>query len=229
MEFNGKRNDVFIVDVNAREKSPFHPRLNDIQRFRLRKSEIELLEINQPITFKAMNNQEKMVRIRTLGDWLIYSDWKKLSFDDEPGQSYNAILNDVSNFVRVNNTFLFEGTLNFLAKETLGAPKSINLTPVTQTHTITGQTETPWTAEVTFTESANRFELWAGENYVQLNYEFMEGDKLIVEYTGRKVTLNGNDLRKSVSMSSHFEELKPGNVSVRASHAAVLKYDERYY
>lgn len=229
MEFNGKRNDIFIVDVNAREKSPFHPRFNDIQRFRLRKSEMELLEINQPIAFKAKDNQEKMDKIRELGDWLIYKDWKKLSYDDEPGQYYHAILEGMSDFSRKDNTFLFEGTLNFVAKETLGKNKSISLSPASQQHEVTGQTETPWSLEVNFKANTNRFELWAGENYVQLNYEFIEGDKLVVKYTGRKVTLNGNDLRKSVSMSSHFEELKPGINEFKASHEAVLKYDERYY
>lgn len=220
---------MFIVDVNGRQKSPFHPRLNDIQRFRLRKSERELLEINQPITFKAMNNQEKMDKIRLLGDWLIYKEWKQLSFDDEPGQYYNAVFNGMSDFSRKGNSPIFEGTLQFVAKETLGESKSINATTTATNHEITGQTETPWSIEVNFKANTNKFELWAGDIYLQLNYSFIQGDKLIINYVGREVFLNGKDLRKAVSMSSHFEELKPGIVSVRASHEAVLKYDERYY
>lgn len=110
-----------------------------------------------------------------------------------------------------------------------GLEKTITLTTSNQTHQITGQAETPWSLEITFTTNTNRFEAWFGDNYLQLNHTFVAGDKLLIDYVGRKVLLNGNDMRRTVSMSSNFAELDVGNVVVRATHSAVLKYDERYY
>lgn len=229
MEFNGARNDIFIVDVNGRQKSPFHPRINDIRRFRLKKSEKDLLEITQPITFKALNHEEKMEKIRLLGDWLIHKDWKTLSFDDEPGRCYLVILNGMDDFSRENNSFLWKGSLSFTAKATLGEEKTLSVSTTSQQHQITGQESTPWSIEVNFTENTNRYEFWAGDIYLQLNYEFIEGDHLTINYTGREVWLRDMDLRTSVSMSSNFEELKPGTTSFRASHNCTVKYTERYY
>ena len=164
-----------------------------------------------------------------LANWLLTDSVEELIFDDEKNRKYMAIVD--GSFEPDEIVSHGYGVVKFLVPESAkrGASKSLNLSTTSANHTITGQTETPWTVEVTFTESANRFELWAGDIYLQLNYSFIEGDKLVIEYTGRKVTLNGNDLRKAVSMSCHFEEMKPGIVSVRASHTAVLKYDERYY
>ncbi|MEN2468015.1 phage tail family protein, partial [Ornithinibacillus sp. JPR2-1] len=65
--------------------------------------------------------------------------------------------------------------------------------------------------------------------YILLNYNFIAGDMLEIDYVGRKVYLNGNDLRSAVSMSSHFVELEPGQMEIVASHVCTLIYDERYY
>lgn len=231
MTFNGQRNnDIYLL--RGRSKSPFHPRIRTITRIgkqiRLKKTEREPLEILQPIGFEVKDDKNQIEIIESLTNWLITDDWGILSFDDEPGRSYEAILqNGIEDFEKMVS--LRQGTLNFVAKTTLGKEKSINITTTSQTHTITGQESTPWSIDVTFDTNTNRFEFWAGDIYLQLNYEFIAGDKLTIKYTGREVWLRDVDLRKAVSMSSHFEELKPGAVSMRASHPCTVKYTERYY
>ena len=231
MTFNGIRKPHIYL-LEGRQKAPFAPISRNItstrKRHRLKDSKHELLPISQPIGYIAGDDVDALEIKDELAEWLITKEVSPLKFDDEPGRTYWAVVqNSIDDLSRL--AFTRQGTIQFLSFYTTGATKSINVTTTATNHAITGQTETPWTIEVTFAEDTNRFEFWAGDVYLQLNYEFVEGDKLIVEYTGRKVWLNGNDLRKAVSMSSNFEELTPGIVSVRASHAAKLIYDERYY
>lgn len=187
----------------------------------------DVREIRVNFLIEDKTNEGFRERFNRLNGYLLGGK-KKLEFTDENAY-FIATLQSAD--IPDEDSNSLQGTLLFVCTDPAKRmnEEQIPVTTTSKQHVVTGQTETPWTVEVTFTESANRFELWAGKNYVQLNYEFIEGDKLIVEYTGRKVTLNGNDLRKSVSMSSHFEELKPGKNEFKASHKAVLKYDERYY
>lgn len=98
------------------------------------------------------------------------------------------------------------------------------------THIISTQGETPWSINVVFSEATNKFEFTASNGlYLLLNYTFVAGDRLQIDYVGRKVFLNGNDLRPTVSMSSNYVLLQPGEVTLKASHDCDLIYDERYY
>lgn len=231
MTFNGIRKPHIYL-LEGREKAPFHPISRNVvstrKGYRLKDSKRELLLINQPIGYLFNDNVDALRIKDELASWLVTKDIASLQFDDEPGRTYWVVVqNSIDNLRRF--AFTRQGTIQFLCFYTTGESKSINVATTAQTHTITGQVETPWTVEVTFTANTNRFELWAGDTYLQLNYNFIAGDKLTVSYEGRKVFLNGNDLRKAVSMSSHYEELKPGTNSFRATHNCVLKYDERYY
>lgn len=193
---------------------------------RVRKRRFTGLELPVPITIKSDQRIETLKE--DMSNWLVHDEAKKLIFTDTPNRYYLAYyqgmeLRELPHYAKGTLMFYLPVAYRF------GLGQSINVTTIATNHTITGLTETPWTIEVNFTADTNRFELWAGDIYLQLNYEFIAGDKLVIEYTGRKVTLNGNDLRKSVSMSSNFAELEPGFVEFRASHACTVKYDERYY
>lgn len=230
MIFNGIKKDYLRVNMEL-FRPPTPPiEYQSSQRpnggERVRKRRFTGLELPVPITIKS--NQRIETLKEDMSNWLVHDEAKKLSFLDVPNRYYLAYYQGMELRERPHYA---KGTLMFYLPVAyrFGLEKSINVTTTATNHTITGQTETPWTIEVNFTADTTRFEFWAGDIYLQLNYEFISGDKLVIEYKGRKVTLNGNDLRKSVSMSSNLEELKPGTVSVRASHACTVKYDERYY
>lgn len=228
MTFNNVRNPSNIYLLEGRQKAPFAPLNRTIQNKRLRKTDHDLLIITQPIGYVFKDDSQSLAIKDSLAEWLVTKDIAPLTFSDEPGRTYWCIvegsIDDLSRFA-----YTRRGTIRFLCFYTTGESKNITVTPTPQQHEITGQTETPWEIEVNFTEPASRFELWAGDIYFQLNYDFIAGDKLTVSYEGRQVWLRDMDLRKVVSMSSHFEELKPGTVNVRATHECVLKYDEMYY
>lgn len=159
---------------------------------------------------------------------LLLGSQKRLEFTDENAYFVATLQSGDTPDEESNSQ---QGTLLFVCTDPSKRKdeKVLSVGTTSQQHEITGQESTPWTIEVNFTENRNRFEFWAGDNYLQLNYNFITGDKLIVEYTGRKVRLRDMDLRRTISISSNFKKLEPGPVSIRASHACTLKYTERYY
>lgn len=231
MTFNEvTNNDIYLL--RGRSKSAFHPLNRNIvsigNTHRIKRTEKELLIIEQPIGFKALTNEKHMDIVTSLSDWLITDDWGRLSFSDELGRSYLALLQDGMDLEKIAT--LREGTLSFIAKATLGEEQTINVTTSNTSHTITGQDETPWNVEVVFSEPTKTFELTTNKGlYLLLGYEFIEGDRLIIKYEGREVLLNGKDINFAIRLASNYELLSPGSLQIKASHDCTLKYDERYY
>lgn len=232
MTFNNKRNnDIYLL--KGRSKSPFHPLDREILskngRHRLKKTERGLLEISQPIGFKAKEDQTQIDIFERLTNWIITEDWGVLSFDDEPGRSYKAVVqNSMDDFEKM--AWLRQGTLQFIAKDTLGADKTLNIGTEFKTHTITGQVKTPWISRTRFTVPQEKYILETNKGIkIILNYDFIAGDVLEIDYETRGVFLNGKDLAVSVDLKTVWFELKPGNVQIKASHPTELTYTEIYY
>lgn len=232
MTFNNQRlNDIYLLE--GRSKSPFHGINRNISRVgkhhRLKKTEKELLPISQPIGFVSKKDQTQVEIIERLTNWLITDRWATLSFDDEPGRSYLAILqNEMADFERM--AWLRQGTLNFVAKATLGEQKTLTVGTESEYHTITGQEPTPWTAKVKFGIDANQYVLKGayGRN-ITLNYDFIKGDVLEIDYDKRRVKLNGNNIATAVDLRTEWFELEPGEMRLETSHETEVTYYERYY
>ncbi|MBN6890064.1 putative phage tail component-like protein, partial [Cytobacillus horneckiae] len=167
-------------------------------------------------------------RFNKLNAYLLGSK-KRLEFTDEDAYFIATLKGgDVPD----EDSNSLEGTLHFVCTDPAKRKneRTLNLTPIQQEFSITGQGKTPWNINVVFTEKKSKFEVEADNGlFLQLNYEFVAGDRLSISYVGRKVILNGQDLRRAVSMKSNFVELQPGPLSIKASHGSTLKYDERYY
>lgn len=232
MTFNGERFDQLYL-LKGRSKSPFHPLTREIisknGRQRLKKTERGLLEISQPIGFVAKEDQKQMDIIEHLTNWLITEDWGILSFDDEPGRRYVAVIqNDMDDFEKI--AWLREGTLSFVAKSTLGADKTLNIGTEFADHTITGQVPAPWTSRTRFAVPQSSYTLETNKGgKIILNYDFIAGDVLEIYYETRDVFLNGKDLAVSIALETAWFELEPGEIKLRASHETEMKYTERYY
>lgn len=110
-----------------------------------------------------------------------------------------------------------------------GKQRQIDITADTDIYNIGGQISTPWEVHATISERTDKFELWFGDSYIRLNFSFIPGDKLVVKYERREVTLNGRDIRHSVSVKSHFEKLPKGMALVRAEQECIVYYNELYY
>lgn len=232
LEFNSIRKP-YIYLLEGRRKAPFSPLQRNIVRaganYRIKKTDRGLLEISQPIGYVVKDDADALRIKDEIAAWFVTNDWARLSFDNEPGRSYLAVVqNSIDDFDRFVDQR--SGTIQFVAKATLGEEKTIPVTNTPTSHTITGQDITPWIVEVTFTEATSTFELQASNGlYLLLAYEFIEGDTLTIKYEGREVLLNGNDLRSAVRLKTNYEMLQPGTIEVSASHVCELIYDERYY
>lgn len=227
--FNGIRKPY--VSVLSRDIPYWFPRTPEIvtnkNRHRIKRITIEPMPIPLTLAIDGDSREDLANKAEEVADWLITTKEAPLVFDHKPNRAFYTVLNGA---VDVDEIVMFgTASLEFVALYKTGKSKQIPATTSEKQHQITGQTETPWTVEVSFKANTNKFELWAGDIYLLLNYSFIAGDKLVVNYVGREVFLNGNDLRKAVSMSSHFKELKPGTVEIKASVPCTIKYDERYY
>lgn len=222
----------YVLDVKGRSLSPneIHAtqRSNGSYRFKKR------TKTPVPLTVKAMmvceSDFELREKLNELNGILSTEEPVPISFSDEPEFTYYGILSSVTEDGEVNGTHLF--TMTFWRPDATKM-KEVKRVPIPTTENqfiVAGQVETPWTIEVVFEQAVSSFELESNVGlYLLLNFEFIPGDRLVISFDGRKVFLNGNDLRSAVSMSSNYVLLKPGEITLKASHNCDLVYDERYY
>lgn len=232
MVFNNIRKPQILL-LEGRRKSPYFPVNRQIVRYargyRIKKTEKGLLEIQQSIGYVVEDDVDALAIRDDLTSWLITEDWAPLQFDDEPGRTYWAVVqNDMSDFERFAQ--LRYGTIQFVAKSAEGAMHTFNITTTFQTFTIAGQEKTPWRSKTTFSAPADQFVLETNTGgKIILNYDFIAGDVLEIDYETRDVWLNGEDLAISIALETVWFELEPGFMLMRASHETELKYTERYY
>jgi predicted phage tail component-like protein len=198
---------------------------------RLRSTDVDPLPISQPVGFRVKDDEHALQIKDELAAWLITEEPAPLQFDDEPGRTYYALLQgtieDFDKFVNQR-----KGTLNFLCLDPYGYGETRNLNIGTSfnTHSVGGQVKTPWSSRTVFSVAASSFTMENNQGgRILLNHNFIAGDVLEIDYKRRKITRNGEDLAVALSMSSHWFELKPGSMQLRASHATTVTYSERYY
>lgn len=164
-----------------------------------------------------------------LTKWLVHEEPKKLSFKDRPDRYYLA---EYESMDLDERKYRAKGTINFYLAQgyRFGADELLNLTDVMSPFNIKGQVETPWKSKTIFTVPQSQFFIrgYFGRN-ITLNYNFIAGDVLEIDYETRDIFLNGNDLAVALSLESNWFDLPTGNVYLRASHPTELVYTERYY
>lgn len=111
----------------------------------------------------------------------------------------------------------------------LGPIKTININESKQTFKIAGQTEMPWTSKTTFTAPQSQYVLESIKGKITLNYEFISGDVLEIDYETRDIKLNGVILDVGLSLNSVWFDLSVGDMWFVASHVTELSYRERFY
>src|SRR5699024_6546510 len=109
----------------------------------------------------------------------------------------------------------------------------------TSTRTIAGHKSTAWKTKTVFNSKQTGYELQfkaPGKgalrdiNKIVVKGNFISGDMLEIDYSKRKITLNGNDISNQlVIMQSNYKELDIGTVDFSANHKTEIYYHERYY
>lgn len=168
--------------------------------------------------------------IEEINGILAVSEPVPIIFPDEPLRTYYGIpeLSEES----TEFTYFHKGSLSILCPDPdrFGMERNLDVGTTGANQTIRGQKDVTWTSRTVFTVPQSTFTLTGSRGLsLMLNFDFIAGDVLVMEYATRKVTLNGNDLSKAVSMRSVWDTLKLGTNRMQASHATTVTYKERYY
>lgn len=238
--FNGNNLDELLTDETGRfvtlsigGRGILNRRLDLVQMpgahgSRERQVTYDVREIPVKFLIADATNEGLRERFNRLNGY-IKGNKKRLEFTDENAH-FVATLSGANIPDEDSNSLICTMTFTCADSAKRMDEKVIEVGASESTHAITGQDETPWEISLRFTANTDKFELRAGDIYILLGYEFIEGDRLTIKYEGREVWLNNDrDLRHSIRLASNYELLKPGDLKVRASHACELKYDERYY
>lgn len=233
LEFNSLRKEnIFILE--GRRKGPFSPLIRNIVKYsgghRLKKTERGLLEITQPIGFKANNDEVALQLKDEIASWLVTEDIAPLKFDDEPGRTYWCVVDGtLDDLARMGRTNLWNGTVKFLCFYTSGRSLDINVLSNYADYQVSGQIKAPWKSRTVFTSPTPSFTLendHGGKVICQFN--FISNDVLEIDYRKRKVKLNGEVRQSILLMQSNWFELKPGINRLRANAPTIISYEELF-
>jgi predicted phage tail component-like protein len=197
---------------------------------RITKKRLKELYIPVPVIVYPDSKSLDEMKIE-LNAWLHHKEDKKLIFKFFPNYFYyarlvNIDLQDYGNKVMKGVVKFVCGEIPFRIKE--GEP--LNLTQDFQSFVIHGQIESPWVSETVFSIPQSNFTLENDRGgKVVLNYNFIEGDTLKIDYDKRKVLLNDNNLATAITMETQWFELEIGDTQLRASHPTKMEYLELYY
>lgn len=233
LEFNNLRNERIII-LEGRRKGPFAPLTRNIVKYngghRLRKTERGLLEITQPIGFKAANDDVALQIKDEISSWLVTEEIAPLKFDDEPGRSYWCVVDGtLDDLARKGRTNIWHGTIKFLCFYTSGRSLDINVLSNYADYQVSGQTKTQWKSRTVFTNPTPSFTL---ENdlggKVICQFSFKSNDVLEIDYRKRKVKLNGEVRQSILLIQSNWFALKPGINRLRANVPTIITYEELF-
>lgn len=111
--------------LKGRKKPPFSPLIRNLLRLPnrpgayLQSTDTDVLLIEQPIGFKVQNDMHALQIKDELALWLITEEAVPLQFDDEPGRTYFAVVqNTLEDFEKIVD--LRKGTIQFLCLDPYG-------------------------------------------------------------------------------------------------------------
>lgn len=232
MKFNGVKKNYLTVDFSFTLPTiaDINYNYHELPKYGVRIKKYRFGELPIPVPVTIVDDGRGLDYIKKdLAEWLFTEDDKKLEFTHYPGYYYLARLKSID---LQDNHKVMKGTINFICQSPfkVGTGHTLSVTNSFQTFGISGQCKTPWTSRTRFSVPQSNFTLETNRGgKIILNYDFIAGDVLEIDYTKRKITLNDNDLAVALSIQSVWFELEPGDVQIRASHPTTLTYTERYY
>lgn len=185
------------------------------------------------LTLKSESLESRRSAIRAIAGWLETDDVRVLSFDDEPGVIYHAVLVDPI----MTDEFVLNGFLDvsFLIPD--GVAFSTTLVTVSQdggelTFTNSGTEETPAYIEAEIMEETNSLTIALTEKeYIEIEYDFGVGDTIEIDGQARTIYLGDTDLRQKETLASRIFTLPPPGGKLMpdpVSTKLYLAFRERY-
>lgn len=230
MIFNGVEKDYVKVNMGL-FRPPTPPiEFNTTERRRggskTRKKRFTDMTLPVPVTIRSDQPIEYLKE--EISDWLYHEEPKKLIFKQIPDRYYLAEyesmeLNERHKYAK--GTIYFYLALGYR----FGENKTLNVTSSNQSFNITGQEEAPWQSETVFDDSTSQYKLESNTGKIILNFDFVSGDVLRIDYKTRSITLNGVNIDVGLSLNSEWFDLNPGYMTLSASDETELTYTERFY
>ncbi|MCA1183494.1 distal tail protein Dit [Bacillus licheniformis] len=173
-----------------------------------------------------------------VAEWLITDKPAPLILPDEPDRTYYAMIDGEG---QLSEIFKFgKGTVNFVCPDPYkyGAEQSFSIgeaaDPVGHVQS-NGTAPTYPIIECTFTQAADKYEVQllnddlSVKAFVLLNFDFIAGDKLVLDFANRAATLNGEDKKTAYHITSDFFKIPPKkDTPISATQPSTLKFTDKY-
>lgn len=221
MIFNGIEKEY--VTVLRDRKRPFFEKDNE-----------RVVEVPVLIKHRGFSHYQKLKE--DIAEWLVHEEEKELIFKDDDDRCYFAKVDEITEGDEYQNMAF--ATITFICHSKYSLERNI-LIDTTITENINGHESTSWKTKTKFTANQSGYELQFNSPdksdlrdicKIKLNYEFIRGDVLEVDYSKRKITVNGVDRSNIlVILQSNYTELPVGDVEFSVSEETELYYHERYY
>lgn len=236
MLINGKK--VPYVEVAyefARNPSSYSYVLLDRRKggARVRNKRALPLELPIPVIFSRRDTDKSWDEIKEeLAGFLYREEDAEISFTHGDGKYYIAQV--VAIEISEEHEYVSKGSIVIVGEDSYRYGEEHDFTIIggngLKPFNILGQVPTNWRTRTVFKEPANSFILRNSYGLnILLNYKFIVGDVLEIDYKNRDVFLNGKDLAVSLSLSSVWGEMPVGNIQFEASHETKITYIDRYY
>lgn len=163
-----------------------------------------------------------------LSNWLYHDKPKKLSFKQIPDRYYLA---EYDSMELDEKAGYGKGVINFYLAQAYryGQTKTLTVNPNSQSYEITGQKETSWKSVTIFKSSLKTFSIASNFGEIKINYSFVAGDVLRINYDKREITINGNNIDVGLSLNSQWFKLQPKIMSIKATSQTTIEYIEVFY
>ncbi|KRG15619.1 hypothetical protein ACA30_05890 [Virgibacillus soli] len=196
----------------------------------IKRSYLEPFEFDLPIMINKSKNMTWSELEEDLTSWLLHESDKRLILESIPNRFYMARIIGIDISDRTRNNA--EGSLDVYCQIPYkhSYEKIIDITSTPKTYNVGGQVPTNWTSKTTFKEGTKQYILENDSGgKITLNYNFIVGDILEINYRTRGIKLNGKDLIVALSLDSNWFQMSVGDVKLKASHDTEITYNELYY
>lgn len=231
-------NDIHkpYVKILERGRPYWAPRSVEHRNRRVMKVTREPKPLPLTLSIDGNSRSDLLEKAEELAEWLNTDDVAPLIFDDQPNRIYWSILDGAVDEDEIVS--FSKASLEFICLDKTSMERNITIDNKI-TKVINGHESTSWKTKTEFTEKQSGYELQfnsPGKSdlrdicKIKLNYEFIRGDVLEIDYSKRKITVNGVDRSNIlVILQSNYTELPVGDVEFEVNHETEFYYYERYF
>ncbi|MDA1477263.1 phage tail family protein [Bacillus sp. CLL-7-23] len=198
------------------------------------KTKPRILAVN--IVIKGVSDLQKAKE--EIADWLITDEPEALIFPDEPDRTYYGMIDGEGQLAEL---FKFgKATVNFICPDPYkyGLEHSFEIgnppDPIGHVQSA-GSAPTYPIVECTFAEPADQYEIQllnddeSVKAFVLLNFDFIAGDQLILDFANRSATLNGEDKKTAYHHTSDFFKIPPKrDTLIRVTQPSTIRFTDKY-